>query len=222
MASCTCWSIIPSRIVKPRSAKTRSNNNLFKIPQLSAAKNLSDVHPLQYWETKKILHWVVSQISTLIVLWCLHDDHVCALERRFDGLLTNTLKQSRTMVVLFLNEYLKHCDIVRHKSSRSGQLYIQRYHVGWSISFKLKKGRHWSYMYMKDLDVVRQVNFIFIKSGSILEMWSESRTSMVGNKRKNMLKNIMQNIEGRQSRVKFKFFFVLHKFPQIKWSPVNI
>ena len=56
------------------------------------------------------------------MLWCLHDDDVCALAGRFDGPLINTSKQSRTTIVLFLNEYLKHCDIVRHKSSPSGQL----------------------------------------------------------------------------------------------------
>ena len=47
---------------------------------------------------------------------------VCALASRCDGLLINISKQSIIMVVLFPNECLKHCGIVRHKSSRSSQL----------------------------------------------------------------------------------------------------
>ena len=47
MASCACWNITLSAMVKPRSAKTRSpGNNLFKIPQFSV-KYLSDVRPPQ-------------------------------------------------------------------------------------------------------------------------------------------------------------------------------
>ena len=64
----------------------------------------------------------VIPISTFIVLWCLYDDHVCDLASRFEGLLINTSKQSIITVVLFPKAYLKHCGIVRHKSSHSGHL----------------------------------------------------------------------------------------------------
>ena len=71
IANCAYLNIRDSRMVNPRSARTRlPGNSLSSMPQLSV-KYLSEVLPSQALETNEIVGYGVMLIKTLTVLWCL-------------------------------------------------------------------------------------------------------------------------------------------------------
>lgn len=54
-------------------------------------------------------------MSTLIVLWCLHDEKVCTRAKRFVGFSMKTSKQSIITVTLRPSAYWKHMGMVFHR-----------------------------------------------------------------------------------------------------------
>ena len=64
-------------------------------------------------------------MSTLIVLWCLYDEKVCARAKRFVGFSMKTSKQSIITVTLRPNVYWRHMGMVFRRSFLSGQLMKQ-------------------------------------------------------------------------------------------------
>ena len=56
-----------------------------------------------------------------MVLWLLYEEYVCACAYSFVGRSMKTSKQFIITVVLFPNEYWKHCGMVAQSWSLSGQ-----------------------------------------------------------------------------------------------------